>query len=444
MTQANPGPQPVILAIDDAEDIRTLVAAILGKDCIVRTAPDGPSGIKSALSEPKPDVILLDVEMGVMNGFDVCRMLKANPATAAIPVLFLTSRQEEEFEAEGFSVGAVDYIPKPINTVLLRARVRTHLALANQQVELETMVRERTTQLERARTQVLRRLALAMEYHESAPSSNRGLRVGLYAKLIAEAAGARPAMIEMLIRTAPLYDLGKIGVPSEVMRKKGKLSAPDWEQVRRYPLLGGEMIGEHADPLLQLARVIAMTHHERWDGSGYPKGLKGEEIPWPGRLMGIVDSFESMTTTQFYREALPFEEAARQILAGGGTKYDPKLMEPFRKALPAMQKVRQAITDKLGERVNIDLYRDADATPSAPKAAPARPSAAPQPAATKTAPRPATPPQPAASGAKPAAPAVPGKTAAHPGAPGAQRAPSPGPQAKPPGATPKTPPKRGS
>lgn len=430
MTSPKRNAQPVILAIDDAEDIRTLVAAILGKDCVVRTAPDGPSGIKSALTAPRPDVILLDVEMGVMNGFDVCRMLKANAATAAIPVLFLTSRQEEEFEAEGFSVGAVDYIPKPINTVLLRARVRTHLALANQHVELETMVRERTAQLERARTQVLRRLALAMEYHESAPSSNRGIRVGLYAKLIAEAAGARPTMIDMLIKTAPLYDLGKIGVPSEVMRKKGKLSAPDWERVRRYPLLGGEMIGEHDDPLLQLARVIAMTHHERWDGSGYPKGLKGEEIPWPGRLMGIVDSFESMTTMQFYRPALPIEEAAKQILAGAGTKYDPKLMEPFKKALPAMQKVRQAVTDKLGERVNIDLYREPESASSPSKPAPARPAAAPQPGTAQAAPRPAPP-----NAARPPAP---------PAATRAPAAPAARPQAKPAGSAPQTPPKRSS
>jgi putative two-component system response regulator len=430
MTEAKRNSQPVILAVDDAEDIRTLVAAILGKDCTVRTAPDGPSGIKSALSQPRPDVILLDVEMGVMNGFDVCRMLKANPATAPIPVLFLTSRQEEEFEAEGFSVGAVDYIPKPINTVLLRARVRTHLALANQQAELETMMRERTAQLERARSQILRRLALAMEYHESAPTSNRGIRVGLYAKLIAEAAGARPQMIDMLVKTAPLYDIGKIGVPSEVMRKKGRLSAPDWEQMRRYPLLGGEMIGEHTDPLLQLARVIATTHHERWDGSGYPKGLKGEEIPWPGRLMGIVDSFESMTTTQFYRDALPFEEAAKQILAGGGTKYDPKLMEPFKKALPAMVKIRQAVTDKLGERVNIDLYREPEAAQAPVKPAAAQSAAAPRPAAAQAAPGAAAP----AAQRAPAAPAA----KAPPAAPAAR------PQAKPAGPTPQNPPKRSS
>jgi hypothetical protein len=214
------------------------------------------------------------------------------------------------------------------------------------------------------------------------------------------------------------------------MRKKGKLSAPDWEQVRRYPLLGGEMIGEHTDPLLQLARVIATTHHERWDGSGYPKGLKGEEIPWPGRLMGIVDSFESMTTTQFYRDALPFEEAAKQILAGAGTKYDPKLMEPFKKALPAMVKIRQAVTDKLGERVNIDLYREPEAAQAPVKPAAAQSAAAPRPAAAQAAPGAAAP----AAQRAPAAPA----------AKGAPAAPAARPQAKPAGPMPQHPPKRGS
>jgi putative two-component system response regulator len=348
---------PVVLVIDDAEDIRNLAAAILGKDFRVRTADDGRAGIQAALEAPRPDIIVLDLEMPGANGFEVCKTLKANPATASIPVIFLTAREEEKFEAHGFAVGAVDYITKPINTVLLKARVRTHLGLANKQHELEAMVRERSAALENAKLQVIRRLARAMEYHENASSGNRMLRIVQYTRLLAEASGARPDMVSLLMKAAPLYDIGKIAIPSEIVHKKGPLSAPDWEQVRRHPEQGAAIIGEHSDPIMQIAQTMALAHHERWDGTGYPKGLKGEQIPWPGRLMAIVDAFEAMTTTQFHRSAtIGIEPATAEIVKGAGTFYDPKLVEAFKKTQPAMRKVRESITDALGVRIDIDPF----------------------------------------------------------------------------------------
>lgn len=367
MADANPG-RPVVLCVDDAEDLLALMAKALRSEYFVLSASDAGTALDLAAARPRPDLILLDVEMPGASGFEVCQVLKADAATADIPVIFLTGRTEAQAQVEGLQLGAVDYITKPINTAVLKARVHTQLELAARRHELERQVAERTAQAGEARLQLVRRLARAMELHESAAVGNRVMRLGQYAKLVAQAAGAKAGVCETMMVAAPLHDIGKLGVPAEILRKKGKLSAPDWERVRRHPELGAEIIGEHDDPLLKTARQMALTHHERWDGTGYPKGLKGNEIPWPGRLMAIVDAFESMTTTQFYREPLNVLEAAAEIGEGAGKRYDPKLVEAFRKALPVMRKVRETYSDELGDLVNLDF------SPSRTAPKPARPA----------------------------------------------------------------------
>ena len=347
--------RPVILAVDDATDLLALMAKALGTDYQVLTAEDAGSAIELAGKTPRPDLILLDVEMPGASGFEVCRALKDEAPTADIPIIFLTGKSEAKAQVEGLELGAVDYITKPINAAVLKARVRMHLQLAGKRAELERLVKERTEQLDRTRTELIRRLGRAMELHESQAVGNRVMRLGHYAKLIALASGATPDVAEMLLKAAPLHDIGKLGVPAEILRKTEKLSAPDWERVKRHPQLGAEIIGEHDEPLLKLARQLALTHHENYDGSGYPQRLKGEAIPWGGRVMAIVDSFEAMTSTQFHRAALPIERAAGEISRAAGGKFDPKLVEAFQKALPVMQKVRETYSDALGDLINLDF-----------------------------------------------------------------------------------------
>jgi len=258
---------------------------------------------------------------------------------------------------------------------VLKMRIGLHLGLANRQQVLERAVAERTEQLDKTRTELIRRLARVMELHESSAVGNRVMRLSQYAKLISQAAGAKQAICDMMMKAAPLHDIGKLGVPSEILRKRERLSAPDWEQVKRHPKLGADIIGEHDDPLLQLARQLALTHHEHWDGSGYPERLRGNAIPWPGRVMAIVDAFEAMTTTQFYRDALSIEQAAAEIMKAAGSKFDPKLIEAFRKALPLMKKVRETYSDALGDLINLDFSptregAQAGAPPPAPKPRP--------------------------------------------------------------------------
>jgi cyclic di-GMP phosphodiesterase len=378
-----------ILAVDDDSDLLALMAKALGADYEADTASDGGAAIEKAFASPQPDLILLDVDMPDVSGFEVCRALKGEPATAHIPIVFLTARTEAQAQVEGLELGAVDYITKPINAKVLKARVRMHLALIDRRQELERLVQERTEQLERSRTELIKRLGRALELHESAAVGNRVIRVAQYAKLLAQASGAKPQICELMQIAAPIYDIGKLGVPSEILRKNAKLSAPDWERVKRHPALGAEIIGEHDDPLLKLARQLALTHHEYWDGSGYPQGLKGEEIPWAGRVMAVVDAFEAMTTTQFYRSPKSVDDAAFEIEARAGRKYDPKIVEAFKKALPALLKVRETYADALGDMINLDFARPAGA--AAPEAgaiaaaAAAAPAAKPPPPTTKKA-----------------------------------------------------------
>jgi putative two-component system response regulator len=360
--------RPVVLCVDDTPEVLALIVRALGAEYQVLTADNPGDAISLALGQPTPDLILLDVEMPNVSGFEVCRALKAEAKSAAIPVIFLTSHTEAEAQLEGLALGAVDYLSKSTNAALLKARVRTHVALANQRLELEHLVRARTAELDKTRTELIRRLARVLEFHESSAVGNRVMRLSNYAKLIAQAAGAKPEVVEMMMQAAPLHDIGKLGVPTEILRRAGRLSAPDWEQVRRHPQIGAEIIGEHDDPLLKLARVLAFTHHEHWDGSGYPQKLKGEAIPWAGRVMAIVDSFESLTVTQFHRKPVSVEQAAEEILRHGGKKYDPFLMKPFETALPVMKKVRETYSDKLGDLIDLDFAPAKPATtgPAAP------------------------------------------------------------------------------
>jgi putative two-component system response regulator len=366
----------VILAVDDSTDMLALIEKALGEEYQVITAADPGTAIEKASAEPRPDLILLDVDMPNVNGFEVCRALKDEPATSAIPVVFLTSMSEAQAHVRGLQLGAADYVGKSgTSASVLKARVGLQLALAGRRAELERLVRERTEQLEHTRAELIKRLARVLEVHESQAVGNRVMRLGHYARLIAEAAGANPEIAEMMQKAAPLHDIGKLGVPADILRKRAKLSVPDWERVKRHPQLGADIIGEHDDPLLKLARQLALTHHENYDGSGYPQGLKGEAIPWGGRVMAIVDSFEAMTSTQFYRDPLPVERAAGEIERASGTRFDPKLVDAFKKALAVMQKVRETYADQLGDLINLDFAPKGTPKPTAEAAKAAAPAA---------------------------------------------------------------------
>jgi len=338
--------RPVILVADDAEDIRGLFGVWLKKDYEVKYAASGAQALAQADTEPLPDLILLDIELPDTDGYEVCKQLKANPSLAAIPVIFVTARNDPKDQARGLLGGAVDYITKPLSAPITLLRVRTQLALVNQRRALEDQIRERTEELHETRLQLIRRLARAMEYREGG-ITQRVLRVSEYVQLLAEALGLKGKVCEVLSQAAPLYDVGKMGVPEHILTKSEALNEREWAEMRKHPEIGAQIIGEHKDPLLEQARIMALTHHERWDGTGYPGKLKGDAIPVPGRIMAVADAFEAMTSTQRHRSPISSMEAAKKISADAGKQFDPKVVAAFMKVAKQFDEVRARHKDEL-------------------------------------------------------------------------------------------------
>ena len=354
-TPATPAKRPLILIVDDSEDVRNFVHTMLKPRYDTRLAMNGASALAGATQTPQPDLILLDVRMPGTNGYEVCRALKANLASARIPVIFVSAQDDPKDQAHGLMLGAVDYITKPLSPQLALARIATHIALSSQTHQLESLVVERTRDLNHTRQLVIQLLARALEIREGGNLSKRVVRMAQYVKLLAQALGARPDVCEVLAQASPLHNVGTLGVPESVMRKTDALNPAEWQEMRKHPEFGAAIIGEQNDPLLATARAMAIAHHERWDGTGYPKGLKGDAIPVAARILAVADAFEAMTATQRRRDAIPVEEAARQIVAESGKQFDPTVVAAFRKALPKMTEVHNTVKDELKGIHNLDF-----------------------------------------------------------------------------------------
>ena len=338
--------RPLILVADDSEDIRNLFGIMLKSKYDVRYAVNSDETLAGADTDPLPDLILLDVEMPELDGYEVCTRLKANPALAHIPVIFVTARADPKDQARGLLAGAVDYIAKPISAPITMLRVRTQLALVDQRRALEEQIQQRTEELYDTRLELIRRLARAMEIREGG-LTNRVLRIGEYVELLSQALGLKSKVVEILSQAAPLYDIGKMGVSEHILKKSDALNDGEWEEMRGHPEIGAGIIGEHKDPLLEQARIMALTHHERWDGTGYPKKLKGNAIPVPGRIMAVADAFEAMTSTQRHRSPISAMEAAKKINADAGKQFDPAVVAAFMKVVKDFDAVRAKYKDEL-------------------------------------------------------------------------------------------------
>ena len=338
--------QQTILVVDDSPENIDILSAILKKQYQVRAATTGERALEIARSRP-PDIILLDIMMPGIDGYEVCRRLKEDPKTSSIPVIFITTKREVEDEKLGFELGAVDYITKPISPPIVEARVRTHLALYDQNRELAEKVKERTLELEKTRLEIIHRLGRAVEFKDY-ETGLHVIRISYYAKLLSEFLGMNQGWSELLFNAAPLHDIGKIGIPDRTLQKPGPLNEAEWAIMKKHPEYGAAIIGEHVSELLQMARQIALTHHEKWDGSGYPKGLQGLDIPLVGRIVAVVDVFDALTTTRPYKKACPVDEAVRIISNGSGNHFDPDLVTIFRKILPEIIEVKKRYDEKTG------------------------------------------------------------------------------------------------
>ncbi|MBM7062842.1 two-component system response regulator [Pseudomonas sp. UL073] len=344
------GEQEIILLVDDMPDNLELLSDLLLDRYRVRAASSGAKALSIAASQPQPDLILLDVMMPELDGYEVCRQLKANPVTRNIPVIFLTARSEMADEQHGFDLGAADYITKPISPPILLARVRAQLQLKaatdylrDKSEYLELEVKRRTREIQRLHDATLETMAQLADTRDN-PCGQHLLRIELYMRVLAAALARQvPALsemfneehIRMLGKSALLHDIGKLTIPDRILLNPAPLSEADQALMRTHPIAGRDAI-ERAErrlggavSYLTLAKEIAYCHHERWDGSGYPQGLRGEQIPLSARLMAVADCYDELTSRHPYRPQYTPDEAVAQISAASGTHFDPQVVLAF-------------------------------------------------------------------------------------------------------------------
>ncbi|HEY2346115.1 MAG TPA: two-component system response regulator [Xanthomonadaceae bacterium] len=322
-----PDERPLVLVVDDEPANLQLMRRILNRDYRLLFARDGQRALELAQSE-KPDIVLLDVMMPGMTGHEVCRRLKSLPQTARIPVLFVTALTDPDDELAGFAAGAVDYLNKPVSPAIVLARLRTHLSL----VDLD--------ELERTCLAIVQRLGRAAEFKDN-ETGYHVIRMSHYASILGRAAGLTERAAKDLLNAAPMHDIGKIGIPDSILTKPGKLTAEEWAVMQTHPTIGGEIIGDHDDRMLTMARVVALSHHEKWDGSGYPEGLAGEDIPLEGRIVAVADVFDALATKRPYKHAWTIEETVGYIRAESGKHFDPAIVALLEPCLPEMLAVKE-------------------------------------------------------------------------------------------------------
>ncbi|MGK7313004.1 MAG: HD domain-containing phosphohydrolase [Candidatus Longimicrobiales bacterium M2_2A_002] len=324
-----------ILVIDDEEANIQFLRRVLepeGYRGVVSTTD--PTEALELARETAPDLVLLDLMMPERDGFEILEGLQELKAPGSfLPVLILTSDHTHGTKRRALAGGAKDFLTKPLSPAEVRLRVRNlletrslHLQLKDQNRLLEERVRERTADLERARFETLERLARAAEYRDD-QTGEHTRRVGRLAARVAEALGWDEERCEMIFRVAPLHDVGKIGIPDRILLSPGRLSEDEFDVMKTHTTIGAELLGESEFPLMQMAEEIAFSHHERWDGGGYPQGLAGGTIPLAGHIVSVADTFDALTTARPYKEAWSLDRTLDEIRSESGGKFAPELVE---------------------------------------------------------------------------------------------------------------------
>lgn len=334
-----------ILVVDDTAQNIDVLSGILKKKYKVKAALSGEKALKIAKTSP-PDMILLDIMMPNMDGYEVCEKLKQDPLTAGIPVIFITAKNETDDESKGLALGAVDFMSKPVRPAIVEARVATHLALYDQNKHLEHTVKQRTEELEQTQFEIIKRLGRAAEYKDN-ETGLHVIRMSHYAKLIAQQLGLDDAWVDLILKASPMHDIGKIGIPDSILQKPGKLTDEEWHTMRKHTHFGATILGEHSSALMRLASEIALTHHEKWDGSGYPNGLEGKAIPLSGRVVAVADVFDALTSVRPYKQAWPMDEAIQFIKDNSGSHFDPDIVAAFLAVLPQVEAIKTQYADEI-------------------------------------------------------------------------------------------------
>lgn len=336
-----------ILAIDDEPtNLKLLEKMLRGEGYGGLVLLDDPAQAVAAYKIHRPGLILLDLNMPRMDGYAVMEALKALKDPLLPPIIVLTAQSSQELMLRAFKAGARDYVTKPFERAELMARVRNlmeaHLAhrfTHEHQHVLQEIVRERTAKLNQVRLQVVRRLGRAAEYRDN-ETGNHILRMSKISALLAARIGWAAEDCELMLHASPMHDIGKIGIPDQILLKPGKLNAEEWKIMKTHVEIGADILSDSDTDLLVLGRSIALSHHEKWDGSGYPFGLAGEDIPMEGRIVAMADVFDALTSERPYKQAWPVEEAIEYMKSQAGVHFDPALLPMFLNALPEIMRIR--------------------------------------------------------------------------------------------------------
>ena len=364
----NPAPQKILI-VDDVPINITILGSVLKDEYEVKVATNGADALEIAMSDSPPDLILLDIMMPEMDGFEVCRRLKSSVRTHKIPVIFVTGLNSFTDEMKGFEIGAVDYIAKPISAPVVQARVKTHLAMYDQSRILEHKVRERTNELIRTQDVTIHSLAVLAECRDN-ETGGHIMRTQHYVLALAKCLQNEPRFrnfldaetMDLLFKSAPLHDIGKVGIPDSILLKPGKLTYEEFEEMKKHTIYGEQALlraesalgRDRGSSFLRYAREITSSHHEKWDGSGYPNGFSGEDIPFSGRVMALADVYDALVSRRVYKPPFPHEKAFDIIVNGDGRvmpdHFDPDVLKAFVKINETFREIALKYADSSEER----------------------------------------------------------------------------------------------
>lgn len=353
--------QARILILDDEELNINLLERLLkqaGYKNILGSTD--PTLATTLYSQYKPDLVLLDLNMPIMDGFEILRRLQDIEIDSYIPVMVLSANADDESRLKALDLGAMDFLNKPFNKLEVLSRIRNmlevrllHKELRHQNEYLEERIAERTKAVRDSQLEIVQRLGLASEFRDN-ETGKHIIRMSYYSEIIARHHGLSPAECDLILNASPMHDIGKLGIPDSILLKPAKLTREESTQMQSHTIIGANLLEDARSGITDAAQIIALSHHEKWDGSGYPHGLSGNDIPLHARIVAIADVFDALTSVRPYKRAWTVNDAVEEVKQTSGTHFDPVLVEKFIQALPEILEVKEKYSDELPGDV---LYR---------------------------------------------------------------------------------------